>query len=289
MDLRFWTKAIVWLILLLLFPTRGALAGQSPTVAPTPFKTPPLIDGKLYDPIWRQGAVVVLTKLGGAQLASQQTFVKVGYDASALYVSFSCLEDQPQKIAASVKQRDRDVFQDDCVELFLAPHSDSTRYYHFLVNAAGTQRDEVGMDSEWNANWQSGVTRDEKGWSVEMALPYDQLSLLPDLPAEWGVNFCREEQPHGELSSWSPCREGFHEPARFGKLVGMTADMKPAIRSTLFRRNDALTRRLDSVRGQPSEVKARKRLPYLTQLLQSGDLLALYQTLLQAETEAQAA
>lgn len=264
-------------------------ASEIPRVTAARFQAAPVIDGRTDDPCWAQCPVLELKKVGSLDPPTQRTEARLGYDDHALYVAFRCFEDAADKLVATVKERDGNVYQDDCVEFFLGPHADPAHYYHLLVNAVGTQRDDVGADAAWNAKWQSAVARDDSGWSVEIALPFDQLMLLPDAPAEWGINFCREEQPHGELSTWGPCTGGFHEPGNFGRLVGLKADLKPAMRASLVARSQEVASRGSAVKGQPSAARARGLLSNLAESLRGGNLKSAYALLTEAESAVQRA
>jgi hypothetical protein len=260
----------------------GLLAGELPVATATRLAAAPVVDGELGDAGWATCPALELRRLGSATAPTQRTEARIGYDDRALYVSFRCFEDQPEKLVARVKDRDGDVFQDDCVEFFLAPHAEVTRYYHFLVNLLGTQRDDVGADPAWNATWQSGVARQADGWSAELAIPFDQLGLQPDTPPEWRLNFSREELPHGELSSWAPCQDGFHQPQSFGSLRGLEVDLRATVRPTLTARRQALDGRLAAVQGQPSAKRARELLAAADTQAQGGELKAAWGTLAQA-------
>lgn len=273
---------VVALLCLMAHPNRLS-AAELPVAVATRLAMAPVVDGDLGDAGWTACPVLELGGLGKT-VPTQRTEVRIGYDDLRLYVAFRCLEDQPEKLAARVQDRDGEVFRDDCVELFLAPHAEANRYYHFLVNLLGTQRDDLGADPAWNAVWQSGVARFPGGWAAEMAIPFDQLGLCPDTPREWRFNVGREEQPHGELSSWAPCQDGFHQPQSFGTLRGLEANLTPAILGTLAARRRDLAERLTAVQAQPSAGDARDLIAAATAQSQGADLKAAWLTLAQAAT-----
>ena len=110
----------------------------------------------------------------------ETTRVAVAYDSSAIYVFVRAEDREPGRILASVTRRDRPSAS-DWVELWLAPQSDRRTGYRFSVNARGVQMDarlgEGGetQDFEWNGVWTSRVSRDDKGFSVEIRIPFSEL------------------------------------------------------------------------------------------------------------------
>jgi len=199
--------------LLLLFSLSCLADPSSLTLGKT--ASPPSIDGELNDPCWSTAEKITLSHLLGKSTApSQKTEVLLTYDDSQLYLSFICYEDQMDKIVAKQEQRDLDVWRDDCLEIFLAPNPPT--YYHFVLNALGTQQDEMNKDASWNADWKAQTKRFPDRWQAEIAIPFSALPLSKDTSPEWRANFCRQELPNEELSSWAALESGFHEPANFG-------------------------------------------------------------------------
>ncbi len=64
--------------------------------------------------------------------------------------------------------------------------------------------DDSGEDTDWNAVWESAVTVDSAGWTVEIRIPLSQIRYESrDGPQTWGVNFHRRRVVAGELSHFS--------------------------------------------------------------------------------------
>ncbi|MBN1344331.1 MAG: DUF4091 domain-containing protein [Phycisphaerae bacterium] len=208
-----------------------APAAEPPTLTAVPVTEPPTIDGRLSEPCWQTpSAATDFRLLKTGKPASQHTEARVAYDADTLYVAFTCRDDQMDNLVANETKRDGDVYNDDSVELFLAPHTDPEPYDHFLVNPANTQRDDLGADPSWNAAWKSAVWRGPDRWTVEMAIPLKSLPLTTSSFGPWRINFARNQQSREELSSWAPCQSGFHEPKGFGTLIGVKANLAPMLR-----------------------------------------------------------
>jgi hypothetical protein len=192
--------------------------------------------------------------LGQTAKATQQTVAMAVYTDAALFVAFECQEATPEQIRANQKGRDNEVYLDDCVELFLAPYEGSDEYYHFVVNPAGTLQDEKGQDPAWNCKCKAKARVWASKWTAEIMIPFGGLSLDARTGPSWRVNFCREERPHDELSSWSRCEQGFHEPGHFGLLTNLDADFVPYARATMREQITTCERELGPIKDAANAV-----------------------------------
>lgn len=195
------------------------------------FDTPPRIDGKLDDPAWDKAAVADgFTVLASGAAPVALTEAKVGADGRWLYLGIRCEEDTPENLVRRITMRDGPVNADDSLEIFLDPGTDGETYFHFKVSVGNVQADQRVKHGrthpDWNAGWQSAVYVDPdvmaaRGWSVEMALPLYVLRREAG-PGEWRLNICRNKRSKpSEYTAWSPVKAGFHEPGRFGRVLGL--------------------------------------------------------------------
>lgn len=217
----------------------AGLAVAAPSLPATKVaKTPPVIDGEvLADRAWTGVPMAVDFRLLGKDAsATQTTQARVLYDNRAIYVAFVCQESALDKLIARTTRADGPVWEDDCVEVFLAPYADRSRYYHFVVNSRGVLRDELGQDDRWNSGARAAAKVGKGAWSAELAIPLAALNPDETTGTTWGLNLCREERPTGEISSWAPCTAGFHDPTCFGDLTGIEPDLVPFLRTNLSRR-----------------------------------------------------
>jgi hypothetical protein len=153
------------------------------------------VDGRLDEAAWGEAEVATSflqrEPLEGTP-ASEPTELRILFDDDALYVGARLRDDEPGRIARQLSRRD-DVAEADSFTLFLDPHHDHRNGVVFQVSAAGVQRDAVLYDdnfetSAWDAVWESAVTRDELGWSVEMKIPFSQLRFPASANHRWGIN-----------------------------------------------------------------------------------------------------
>lgn len=183
----------------------------------------PVIDGRLRPDEWKNAAVAEAFRITGSRaLAAQPTTIRLLYDATCLYLSFECGDDKAKDLSADkFTKDDSGVFDKDVVEVFFNSGKDPERYYHLAVNPANNQWDGIAGSFAPNLKWQSGVTRGDRQWNVEIATPFASLTLDAPAGKRWRANSAREtaERPEREFSAWNSVRSGFLEPGSFGDWV----------------------------------------------------------------------
>ena len=216
----------------------------------------PDIDGDLSDPVWKKAAVIQnLTQMYPNELSapSEKTEIRICFDSRNFYFSFKCWDRAPEKINASVMQRDQTVGPDDYIYILLDPYQTGREGFYFRLNANGAKGDGkvTGFSSrpnmDWDAVWDGDGKITEDGWTAEFAIPFRSISFDKS-NSNWGANFGRWIPRYQERSRWS----GAYRHRRFigfedqGTISGMTGieqglgvDFKPY----------ALGRRLSGNRG----------------------------------------
>ncbi|HUT35223.1 MAG TPA: DUF4838 domain-containing protein [Planctomycetota bacterium] len=193
----------------------------------------PQMDGRLED-LWKAAAPQPLAPLSGAPAAVGAT-VRLLYDDQTLYVAFECVEPAVEKMRTDPKGHDADIWNLECVEVFLDPAGRRTQYIHFIVGAAPDARYDArkgydpateAEDKAWNTKWTSAIhiAKDAQRWTAELAIPFASLGVAAPKPGSvWAGNFGRERyagnrNPH--LYLWSPndLGTGFCEPLCFGEI-----------------------------------------------------------------------
>jgi hypothetical protein len=206
-----------------LAPEVPELQAQQPVIAAPLLSVPaPRIDGRLDEPAWQNaGEAFPFILLRKHSLPSAGARALVTYDSRNLYIGFICAEPRMDRLVMRETKRDGEVWKDDCVEVFLSPRKGS-KYYHLTVSAGGVQYDEMGRAApdSWNAKWRCEVARETDKWTAEVSLPYAQMGVdAPKPGASWNANFSRHRPGALELSCFAPCRETFHEPDSFARMV----------------------------------------------------------------------
>ncbi|MCB9787573.1 MAG: carbohydrate-binding family 9-like protein [Deltaproteobacteria bacterium] len=207
----------------------------------------PTIDGKLDDPAWqtaRPGTAFVQPG-GGGVTPQRMTQVRAVWDDSALYVAFTVRDDD---VWNDQTGRDATLWEQDVVEIYLDPGADGRDYVELQVSPTGEIFDawfethrtpawpeaakkltlsgmqaKVEVDGSVNQR-DDGVT--DKGWNVEVAIPWKELPGIDGAPApgtRWGANFYRIDVKsparEGFMTAWSPAGGDFHNTSQFGRLV----------------------------------------------------------------------
>jgi len=209
----------------------GAPSVRLREVVATRVEAAPAIDGRLDDACWSACELVgdFHLRQGAGEAPTQQTLVRVCYDASSLYVAFECFEDAMEDLSAAVAHRDADdLGEDDFVCISLDTFRDGKSQYCFCTTPIGTERDfhstECGrsMDTGWDAVWSVGTARYDDRWIAEFSIPFSGLRYAADeSEMVWGVDFRRSEKPHSEYTSWSNPSGGVLDPSEYGVLRGL--------------------------------------------------------------------
>ena len=203
--------------------------------------TPPEIDGHFNDPAWKDAVLLGDFMLNTTPVPAQaKTTVLVTYDRDNLYVGFTCLEPELKEklLRPMAEERDGNVWEDECIEVYINDVSRSTEQYHVLVNLRNTVMDLFSGEKfrqckavAWNGHWQSAVALGTDEWRVELKIPFATVNF-PAGKTELRVNFCRERYgPSGEISSWSCPYGDFDKPERSGVLKNIIREGIPEIAS----------------------------------------------------------
>ena len=179
----------------------------------------PALDGVIGEDEWR-GATTFSGYTAVEGFAANQTVARVCRDDANLYLAFHCrLPAGTGELSAS-KARDRNVWQDESIEIFIDPGRTKKVYYQFIVNTLGTQQDSKGWEGNWNAEWQAKTRVEKDFWEAEVAIPFAALeNPAPKDWESWGLNLNRNDKRAGEHSSWSHLLGNAHDPARFGVVT----------------------------------------------------------------------
>ncbi|HEU4618341.1 MAG TPA: DUF5916 domain-containing protein [Gammaproteobacteria bacterium] len=158
------------------------------------------IDGRLDDAVWRDALVVQLdveTGPGENVAAPVRTDAYLVENGAALLVAFDAKDPDPSAIRAYLRDRDA-AFDDDFVGIVVDTFNDQRRAFEFFANALGVQMDLTNddvngrEDSSWNAIWRSAGVIGDRGYAVEMEIPFSQLRFAQaDGEQTWGIDVLR--------------------------------------------------------------------------------------------------
>jgi hypothetical protein len=180
-------------------------------------KTPPVIDGDINDAVWQQAPWTDNFRDIEGDLKPEpklQTNVKMLWGDTCLYIAAKIMDPH---VWANIKQHDQIVFFDSDFEVFIDPNNTTHQYFELEFNALNTVFDlflnkpyRNGGSAMFGWNPQglksavkvlgtiNNATDIDKGWTIEMAIPYRAISIGNNIqtPAEsvtWRINFSRVE------------------------------------------------------------------------------------------------
>ena len=202
-----------------------------PSRATAPRATAALkLSGDLKDPAWANAAVLARFVDANAEPnIPQPTEVRVLYDDKALYLGIRCFdanERMPmihQLAAQKDTPHDSPIYGGDCVEIFVDPNAGLKTYYQFISNPAGAQYEGEKWDASWNSAWQAKAGKDDKSWTLEIALPWESLGVKNPKPGyKLGLNLIRSRASGYPLerTMWSPVFSNTnHVATRLGQIT----------------------------------------------------------------------
>ena len=206
------------------------------------------VDGRLDEATWARAQVIddfVQQDPDEGAEVSERTEVRVLYDAERLYVGFECYDAEPERVVANEMRRDGALWQNDNVYVLLDTYGDRRQGFFFRTNALGAQGESAVTDGgqningNWDCIWEVAGRRHDKGWTVELAIPFDQLRFEESASMEWGINFGRNITRTNESAQWVPVPRseswpGTYHPTYTGRLIGLEGiessahfDLKP--------------------------------------------------------------
>jgi len=191
----------------------------------------PTIDGNLDDDAWVESATFTAFKTlrpAAGRAPSESTEVRMVTHGRRLYVAVRCVDRHPELMRAHARD-ETDMAGDDWVLVALDTHGDGLAAYFFAVNPAGTQADgtlnwdgqpDMGLD----LRWESAVRRDEHGYTVEFAVPLEDVSHPWSGPGRMGFKVARYVSRRGEEADYPELRVDGGPP-----LTQMRAIALPAV------------------------------------------------------------
>ncbi|MYA69447.1 carbohydrate binding family 9 domain-containing protein [Candidatus Poribacteria bacterium] len=200
------------------------------------------IDGHLSEEAWSQTQMIddfIQQSPSEGQPITERTEVRMLYDTEKLYIGFECYDSEPDKIVANEMRRDGQLWQNDNVYIMLDTYGDKRQCFFFRTNALGALSDTAvtdggeNLNGSWDCIWEAAGRQHEKGWTVEIAIPFNQLRFKKNDSMVWGVNFGRNIQRTNETSQWiqvprSQSWPGTYHPIYQGKLTGLQGVASPS-------------------------------------------------------------
>ena len=212
------------------------------TIKTTRVTYAPKIDGILDDEAWKKAELckdfMIFKPENGAPVpAEYQTVVKVVYDDEAIYISAQMNDPDPAGIPKEFAVRDN-FSQADFFLVTINPNDDGQNPFEFIVQSTGNQADSKvsngNEDFNWSAVWESDVSTDDKGWNVEMKIPYRALRFANRPIQSWGFNFHRRLEKLNSQHTWTHIDNSVGRWTQYDGLIEDFRNIEPPTRLNLY-------------------------------------------------------
>ena len=195
----------------------------------------PRVDGRLDDAVWKDAIPVdgfIQRDPDYWMPSTERTVVRIVYDDAQIYFSFECFTSDGYRMVANNMRRDSDIFGDDNVQILLDTYNDRQTGYFFFANPLGARRDLMlsnegrSYNDDWDCNWECKTQKYDDRWTVEIAIPFNQLRYKPSEEMVWGINLARNIAAMNEESQLVVGRRSSSSRARYwtsdiGELRGL--------------------------------------------------------------------
>jgi hypothetical protein len=151
---------------------------------------------------------------------SEKNDVRIGYDDEFLWIGACLYMEDASKIYAATKKRDEMLFDFDAFGIVLDNYNDNENGLAFFTAPTGLRTDYTisndaaggggpggpgGINTSWDTFWDVKTTRDDKGWYVEMRIPFSSLKFKPENDiATMGLIISRNISANNETDTYPP-------------------------------------------------------------------------------------
>ncbi len=212
-------------------PAPPAAARNATTAVAQRAATPPVIDGKDNDEVWRQAPVIKDFRQFQPTEDANPSFAteaKVAYDEHNFYVFVRAFDSHPDSIKSLLARRDTRICCDQ-IKIMIDSYHDRRTGFEFAVNPGGVKRDyamygdDQQEDDAWDGVWEVATQIDSLGWTAEFRIPLSQLRYAHAPSNTFGFAIWRDIDRHNsERVGWPlyrVSRRGF--VSQLGDVVGL--------------------------------------------------------------------
>jgi hypothetical protein len=216
-------------LLAFLLPFSNILA--QPEIKAVFIQTPPVIDGKLDDAVWKNASVIdelYQREPNPGTPGSERSEFFFLFDHDNIYVGVHCFDD-PKGITAKELARDVSLGDDDRIQVIFDTYMDGRSGYWFQIGPRGSIGDALvnqnGKDfnKSWDGLWDGKAKITDDGWEAELIIPYKTLAFKKG-NSTWGLKLIRYIKRKSEISTWPATSLNGNRFAisDAGKITGIT-------------------------------------------------------------------
>lgn len=171
---------------------------------------------------------------------SEESDIRIGYDDQFLWIGASLYMKNPSDIFAVSKKRDQELFDYDAFGILIDTYNDNENGLAFFTTPTGLRTDYAisndasgsgfgpggpsFMNISWNTFWDVKTSRDDKGWYVEMRIPFSSLKFKTENDiATMGLIISRNISSNNETDTWPSIEPKY----------GFMATNKPSLAGTI--------------------------------------------------------
>ncbi len=190
----------------------------------------PTVDGILDDAVWQEiTPITTFTQVWPheGQPSTEYSEVRIAYNRDHLFFAFTFRDREPHLIRAKNLERGGRNDRDDHAYIALDTYMDKRNSYLFEMNALGTQDDATITDEgltldsfSWNAVFRSETVIDDRGWTMEVSIPFRQLRFPKGDDLSFGLMLSRTINRKNERVIWPEI--GLEYGGRFGVLAAVS-------------------------------------------------------------------
>jgi hypothetical protein len=181
----------------------------------------PALDGIPDEQVWKELGSFPLTmhKPDFNAEPSENCDVRIGYDNGFLWIAASLYMRDASKIFTVTKKRDEMLFDYDAFGIILDTYNDNETGLAFFTAPTGLRTDFTisndasgqgygpngpsFMNFSWNTFWDVETSIDNKGWYVEMRIPFSSLKFKSENDvATMGLVICRNISANNETDTY---------------------------------------------------------------------------------------
>ena len=208
------------------------------------------IDASLDEKAWQRATPMDNFQTAGPNPlpAKYSSRTRLLWSTNHLFLAFECKIDA---IRSTLTERDSDIWNGECAELYLCPRGAEAKYYEIDFNPQNAIYDSLLSSYKYLEQAKHGrawalrynarilsktsIQRDSNGavtgWTLEAAIPFADLAEAEHVPPKpgdlWWFNAFRIAQidaTNCEYSAWMPTWADFHKPWMFPRLQFVAAD-----------------------------------------------------------------
>jgi hypothetical protein len=187
--------------------TRDADGGT--TIRAVRLGAPLVLDGVLDEPVYENVKPVngfIQQDPREGEKATEETDMWVLFDDHSIYVSARCWDSRPQLIVANEMRRDNvGLYENDNFAVLFDTFHDGRNAFIFHINPLAGLFDAQLIDEnlfnrDWNTVWEAKTARFDRGWTLEIQVPFKSLRYRGGGPQVWGINARRIVRSKNEFT-----------------------------------------------------------------------------------------